>query len=290
MNPKSEKLEILQTVPKFSDYAFTKADLDRPLHDNKLPLPMNTKKTVLRDLQNENTNSMLTCTESPAFLKENGPETKPVKVSSPKKSEPNQVPKQSQSTNANGHLVYVRRKPEAESPNTNKYVNRVNNSPCSPPRKVGDEHRATEEKLQSKEPPLSNPQIVPTLTCLPPGKPSAPSAFEKSPHSMDEIGSDSCALSLSITPTDHPKRMKIHHWEERYSQLQDFLEMLDQSNQENYVQKLRSLSSEDLSSQAVQLEKRSIQLSLEEAKELQRVQQLDILGKHAKNSRAPANE
>jgi len=88
--------------------------------------------------------------------------------------------------------------------------------------------------------------------------------------------------------TEKRSQMNRKHWEERYSQLQDLLKLLDQSNQDHYVQVLHSLPSLELSRHAVELEKRSIELSLEEAKEMQRVQLLDVLGKYSKNSRTPS--
>ncbi|KAJ6346496.1 hypothetical protein OIU78_009011 [Salix suchowensis] len=78
------------------------------------------------------------------------------------------------------------------------------------------------------------------------------------------------------------------HWEERYCQLQILLKKLDESDQEEYAQKLRSVSSVELSRHAIELEKRSIQLSLEEAKEVQRVAILNVLGKSLKNFKAPS--
>ncbi|PIN00585.1 hypothetical protein CDL12_26911 [Handroanthus impetiginosus] len=51
---------------------------------------------------------------------------------------------------------------------------------------------------------------------------------------------------------------------ERYLQLQRSLKMLDESNQDDYVQMLQSLSSVELSQHAVELEKWSITLQLEE--------------------------
>ncbi|CAN1307850.1 hypothetical protein LINPERPRIM_LOCUS27174 [Linum perenne] len=70
------------------------------------------------------------------------------------------------------------------------------------------------------------------------------------------------------------------HWEERYRQLQVSLKKLDGSDHEDYIQMLRSISSVELSRHAVELEKRSIQLSLEEAKEIQRVAYLNVLGRN----------
>ncbi|XP_010526538.1 PREDICTED: uncharacterized protein LOC104804079 [Tarenaya hassleriana] len=79
-------------------------------------------------------------------------------------------------------------------------------------------------------------------------------------------------------------------WEDRYHQLQILLNKLDESDPKDYVQMLRSLPSLDLSRHAVQLEKRSIQLSLEEAKEMQRVAALNVLGRSLNNDQnSPPN-
>ncbi|XP_047938861.1 uncharacterized protein LOC125186528 isoform X5 [Salvia hispanica] len=55
------------------------------------------------------------------------------------------------------------------------------------------------------------------------------------------------------------------------------------------VSVLRSLSYVELSRHALELEKRSIKLSLEEAKEMQRVRFADVLGKYGKNVCTPSN-
>ncbi|CAH9095222.1 unnamed protein product [Cuscuta europaea] len=78
---------------------------------------------------------------------------------------------------------------------------------------------------------------------------------------------------------DTTKRAKLKQWEERYCQLQNVLNSLDQSKQEDYIQMLRSLSSVELSKHALELEKRSIQLAFEEGKEMRWVKVLDVMGK-----------
>ncbi|GAB4853027.1 hypothetical protein Ancab_017216 [Ancistrocladus abbreviatus] len=90
-------------------------------------------------------------------------------------------------------------------------------------------------------------------------------------------------VTVAITSSDQ-RRINNQNWEERFLQLQMYLRKLDQSSQEDYLQMLRSLSSAELSRHAVDLEKRAIQLSLEEGKELQRVRALNVLGKSIKNS------
>ncbi|KAF8098528.1 hypothetical protein N665_0264s0031 [Sinapis alba] len=69
-------------------------------------------------------------------------------------------------------------------------------------------------------------------------------------------------------------------WEERYHHLQMLLNKLNEPDQtDHHLHMLWSLSSAELSKHAVDLEKRSIQLSLEEAREMQRVAALNVLGK-----------
>nr|CAD1821567.1 unnamed protein product [Ananas comosus var. bracteatus] len=58
-----------------------------------------------------------------------------------------------------------------------------------------------------------------------------------------------------------------------------FLKNCDQSSQEDYIRMLRSLSAAGRSKHAVELEKRAIQLLLEEGKELHRMKVLNVLGK-----------
>ncbi|CAN0878718.1 hypothetical protein LINGRAHAP2_LOCUS12619 [Linum grandiflorum] len=70
------------------------------------------------------------------------------------------------------------------------------------------------------------------------------------------------------------------HWEERYRQLQVLLKKQDESDHDDYIQMLRSVTSVERSRHAVALEKRLIQLSFEEAKEIQWVAYLNVLGRN----------
>uniref|UniRef100_A0A1J3CNZ4 Uncharacterized protein n=1 Tax=Noccaea caerulescens TaxID=107243 RepID=A0A1J3CNZ4_NOCCA len=73
----------------------------------------------------------------------------------------------------------------------------------------------------------------------------------------------------------------VARWEERYHHLQMLLNKLDNQSHgtDHHAQMLWSLSSAELSKHAVDLEKRSIQFSLEEAREMQRVSALNVLGR-----------
>ncbi|XP_020242838.1 sporozoite surface protein 2-like [Asparagus officinalis] len=79
-------------------------------------------------------------------------------------------------------------------------------------------------------------------------------------------------------PSVYPQRTSNQEWKERYLQLQMFLKNCDQSSQEDYKSMLRSLTSADRSRHALELEKRALNLLLEEGKELHRMQVLNIIG------------
>ncbi|CAA7042416.1 unnamed protein product [Microthlaspi erraticum] len=85
---------------------------------------------------------------------------------------------------------------------------------------------------------------------------------------------------------------EVARWEERYHQLQMLLNKLDsQSHQtDHHVQMLWSLSAAELSKHAVDLEKRSIHLSLEEAREMQRVSALNVLGRSVNSLKSTPKE
>ncbi|XP_018449206.1 uncharacterized protein LOC108820703 [Raphanus sativus] len=80
-------------------------------------------------------------------------------------------------------------------------------------------------------------------------------------------------------------------WEERYHHLQILLNKLNDSDQTDpHLHMLWSLSSGELSKHAVDLEKRSIQLSLEEAREMQRVAALNVIGRSVNTLESTSNE
>ncbi|XP_058785744.1 uncharacterized protein LOC131660516 [Vicia villosa] len=191
---------------------------------------------------------------------------------------------------ANGHLVYVRRKSEGEMPKNTPFENTTVNASSSP---LSTQLYCQEEIAQPK--PHINVSCVPPFAPFPmassitsSGNPSIPVSHGKSGMMLAPLESNYVPPSSGHTIAN-PKLFKNVHWEERYQQLQLFLRKLDQSDQADYIQMLQSLSSVELSRHAVELEKRSIQLSLEEAKELQRVAALNVLGKSVKNFKAPVD-
>ncbi|PWZ40132.1 hypothetical protein Zm00014a_038155 [Zea mays] len=77
----------------------------------------------------------------------------------------------------------------------------------------------------------------------------------------------------------HPPRSSNQDRSERFLRLQEFLRHNEQSDQEEYVHKLRSLSPVGRSKHAFELEKRAANLLIEEGKELQKMKFLNVLGK-----------
>ncbi|KAL0432780.1 UNVERIFIED_CONTAM: hypothetical protein Slati_2612300 [Sesamum latifolium] len=74
---------------------------------------------------------------------------------------------------------------------------------------------------------------------------------------------------------------------ERFIRLQKFLKQCDEANQREYTQMLLHLSPAELSKHAVELEKRAIQLTIEEGNEMQRMKALNILAKPSQTNDLP---
>ncbi|CAI0407705.1 unnamed protein product [Linum tenue] len=266
---------------KFVEYGLATTEPNLTTAGDK-QFPVAVKKAALRDVQNQNrahnfiSNSPLT--------KNSGQSMDPInKVSGTKRPSPESPIAHNQSPNgnaANAQLVYVRRKAEAE-------IAKINAN--SPNQQVGHSGETNQPKSMTKEQPKVS-QFSAFMAPMPVGTTISTSK----PSVSLPITQSSTPRFASVQPTYHPfsasavpvsdkgKGMRVMHWEERYYQLQVLLKKIDQADEEDYIQMLRSLSSVELSRHAVELEKRSIQLSLEEAKEIQRVAFLNILGRNLK--------
>ncbi|KAI3745278.1 hypothetical protein L1987_58389 [Smallanthus sonchifolius] len=183
--------------------------------------------------------SMVPKSEGSSLLKNNGPVVEPIKLAGTKRSQ--QTP-----ASNNGHLVYVRRKTESEQ---------HKNSTCH---KANDQCSKLQEhdEKDHEQHPMNDSEGVSGKTNI-----------------TSPVADSSC-----LQP-NNAKGLNIQLWEERYYKLQNFLKALDSSNQDDYRQMLHSLSSVGLSRVAVELEKRSIQLSMEEAMEVRRAKLVDVLDK-----------
>lgn len=267
----------------FTEHGYGRSECD--LASGNKPSPFIAKKTALRTLQN--VNRILVRNSDGSTLKNKVPTVDTVKVSGAKRPSSELLAslpcnQSSPSTAANNHLVYVRRKSDAEIGKSGICESTSGGAGC-PEIMLNCQEELPELQSQIKE---QKPSCFPALAHLPvdyslssSGKPSVPpigipcvkSASTGPYHDSDSVGGSAGGSAL--------KRTKYLHWEERFYQLQQLLGNLEQLDPKDYLQMLRSLPSEELSRHAVELEKRSIQLSLEEVKEMQRVSTLNILGK-----------
>ncbi|KAL4380175.1 hypothetical protein AHAS_Ahas04G0007200 [Arachis hypogaea] len=283
-----------QRLPSAAFATTPPISLDADCTGQQEMLEVSIRKTALRDLQSDNKMTKPTFVSS-SLLKDRdaGPDSN--SVSGSKRLLPdfpvNHLIQQSTGNNAaNGHLVYVRRKSEAELGKSTACENPSINAYCQHLSQLCCEQETAQLKPLIKAPKVSCfPAFAPfpmTSSMSSSRKPSVPISLGKSPLRLPPVESNYMTAS-SGPASGNPKGLKSVHWEERYQQLQMFLRKLDHSDQEEYIQMLRSLSSVELSRHAVELEKRSIQLSLEEAKELKRAAVLDVLGKSVKKFKEP---
>lgn len=252
------------------------------LHDKQPPVSV--KKTPLRDLPNVNNMADQKSSATHLSGKEKDSAAECVKLSSTKRP-PSELPvnalhgSSTSASNANGRLVYVRRKLDTEvgKNNTNEIARPIPDD--HQPGQLDPQEDASQQKVgavEAKEQssPVSDPICTAIATTLSSAEPSGPPNLEASNNT-------------SIVPSSDQKKIINRNWEERYLQLQIYLKKLDQINLDDHLRELRSFSSAELSSYAVELEKRAIHLSLIEGKEIQRVRALNVLGKSFKIPEPP---
>ncbi|XP_061977586.1 uncharacterized protein LOC133698613 isoform X4 [Populus nigra] len=243
---------VQQTIDsKSGEHGLGNADNNSSIHDKHFPLVV--KKTALRDVQNEN--RIPKSVENSPLSKDGGKTMNGIKVSGAKRPSSEDLmyrplPCYESSTSGapNFRLVDARGKSEAE-------VGKL-----SHPEETAQPKRPQIESTVSTFPALVPMPVAPPIISS--GKPSVPlplgqsSTFSPAESSYLPVG--------SIVPSSNPKGEKNMHWEERYHQLQISLKKSDESDLDEYVQMLQSVSSVELSKHAIEVEKRSIQLSLEE--------------------------
>lgn len=284
-----------QTVDsKSSDHGQTNAKSGLLKHDKQLSVPVAIMGPALQDSQSENMVAASKSIESPLFPQANNMANKVSNITGSKRPTPeslvNPLNRCSTNNSGSGHLVYVRRKPEGELSKTAANNNQGGVTDYPQLKKLSQRDEKTQTEVQMKEarcyiPEDSSISRTPSRCSLS-TKPSVPPSTGESNNNLASVNVSNHQLMSTRLLLDNPKKVNFKHWEERYFQLQNLLHKLEQSKQEDYVQMLRSLSSVDLSKHAVELEKRSIRLALEEAKETQRARVLDVLGKYPKNPRA----
>ncbi|KAK6129436.1 hypothetical protein DH2020_036825 [Rehmannia glutinosa] len=217
-----------------------------------------------------------------------------VKISGTKRPIPECRQSPPRSNAGSAHIVYVRRKPETDLTKSNVCDTQRDAADCPRLLKSTDRSETTQRLTEVYKSVICTSDVAPLCRDSSPSLSSTRRAVSPSRGISSNISSPenikhvpvNCANPLS----EDPITVNVTLSEERYCRLQRSLKMLDQSDQYEYVQMLRSLSSVELSRHAVELEKRSIKLSVEEAKEIQRVGYLDVLGKYGKKVCAPSTQ
>lgn len=228
---------------KFSEYGHGNSGKDVPSHEKQLQI--SSKKTALRDLQNDNRVTASNCSGSSPLLKESGPNSDFIKVSGNKRASPVRPASpphfhSSTSNAANGHLVYVRRKSDADIGKNSHCDNTVIKADYPNLTKLGQLAETLHLKSQVKE--LQN-HCFPAFTSFPmvspinaSGKPSVPHDVGKYGINLATVESNFHSAPSTVPSVGIPTAWKNLQWEDRYHQLQLLLNKLDQSDQQDYLQ------------------------------------------------------
>ncbi|KAK6922510.1 hypothetical protein RJ641_010814 [Dillenia turbinata] len=226
---------------------------------NKQPI-MTTKKTALRDVQNDNKVPLPKPFGGSPLLKE----TESVLGAKRPTTDCPVSPLHHQSAcnnTGNGHLVYVRRKSEAE---VEKGSGSDNDQSADYPqlRQLSNNGDMVRQQNQVKDPKIA---VLAAMAQAP-----SVSLFASSrtslPASLGKQGNLLSPRLKSFPFSENSQGMSGPRWRERFIHLQAYLKNYDHLSQEAYLQMLRSLSSIERSRHAVDLEKRAICLLLEEGK------------------------
>eukprot|EP00262_Sarcandra_glabra_P008323 TRINITY_DN21741_c0_g3_i1.p1 TRINITY_DN21741_c0_g3~~TRINITY_DN21741_c0_g3_i1.p1 ORF type:complete len:329 (+),score=68.65 TRINITY_DN21741_c0_g3_i1:111-1097(+) len=300
---------------KFSEYGLVNSGTGG--HTGEKQQPVSVKKLSLQDLQDEIRNKVVkrlgNDKQQPVFVRDlqsemrnevakllgnspisnaEGPVVDATKVSGIKRTEPgcmlrpNYCHRSPFSNSTNGHLVYVRRKIEPESgkkktcENGDKTEFPLTRAFSSKKQKVlGQKNQIQDLKISCS--PTSAPTPVASVMAFSRREPSVPQLLDTPGNGLTVAEPQYPMSNTGIPSLVNSHRNYDQHLKDRFLQLQMFLKSCDQSSQEEYIRRLRSLSAVGRSRHAVELEERVICLLLEEGKELHRTKVLNVLEKYA---------
>ncbi|XP_057776178.1 uncharacterized protein LOC130994975 [Salvia miltiorrhiza] len=256
-----------------------------PAHDKKLPGSV--KKTALRDLQNENVGTIHKQQENilPGGGKSCGDTVKVCgnKRLTPERPSSSQGLPYSTYNGTNENVMNARRRFELELG-----MGRLHNNVEKKITSCSESKNAVSQLRQDvTQKPMKNGNLHPTpnnLTAIMAFSSSGPSV----PNSLGKHGNSTPVAKISQESThtiDFKTTNDLLRTEtERFIRLQKFLKQCDESNQRDYTQTLMHLPPSELSKHAVELEKRAIQLTIEEGNEMQRMKALNIFIKPSPGS------
>lgn len=259
--------------------------------------PVAIKKIPLRDVQNDNRSLLHSHTES-----EGGSIADAIKTSGTKRLTPDcpQSPPCHQffsSNGANDHLVYARRRFESELgkrrilDQPNKNANNLHSTQfCQNMQQIPQQQTQMKDRNAYCAPAFA-PIPLASLVTFAFGEPSVPLSMGKPSNELLDVESNYLKVTSEVPHSVHSKETDDQQRKERFLRLQKVLKQCDEFDQNDYIQMLRSFSPSELSRHAIELEKRAIQLTVEEGKEIQRMKELNILGKSVpKNNPSPITQ
>ncbi|KZV55797.1 hypothetical protein F511_26614 [Dorcoceras hygrometricum] len=233
-------------------------------HDKQLPTTL--KKTALRDVQNENAGLMTKQQDN--FLAGVGkPNRDAVKVSGTKRLTPER-PSSSQGlpsltyNGMNENVMNARRRFELElgrgrlQKNVEIYSDSSQLRNTAQPSQEVPPKPAQMKDNSLKHMPVATSNNMTPITAFSSSVPSVPNKQNNSTQAVKV--SPEIPRTVDIKSTNDQLRT------ERFIQLQKFLKQCDETNQRECMQMLLHLSPAELSKHAVELEKRAIQLTMEE--------------------------
>ncbi|KAL2529719.1 uncharacterized protein Fot_22320 [Forsythia ovata] len=242
---------------------------------NDKQLPAALKKTALRDVQNENMRSINKQHESSPFGG-GRPSGNAIKVCGTKRLTPERPSSSSHlymaCNGANENVMNARRRFEFELgrgrlQNMEKYsdIPQLRNA-SQLPLEIPQKQAHMRENHIHLVPVVAPNHITPVMafsSCAP----SVPSSLGKQSNITKAPVSDFLKVSPELPRKIDLKSSNEQLRTDRFIQLQKLLEQCDETSQRDYIQKLLKLSPAELSKHAVELEKRAIQLALEEGKD-----------------------
>ncbi|RVW42570.1 hypothetical protein CK203_085387 [Vitis vinifera] len=232
--------------------------------------PVAIKKIPLRDVQNDNRSLLHRHTES-----EGGSIADAIKTSGTKRLTPDcpQSPPCHQffsSNGANDHLVYARRRFESElgkrrildQPNKNA-DNLHSTQFCQNMQQIPEQQTQMKDRNAYCAPAFA-PIPLASLVTFAFGEPSVPLSMGKPSNELLDVESNYLKVTSEVPHSVHSKETDDQQRKERFLRLQKVLKQCDEFDQNDYIQMLRSFSPSELSRHAIELEKRAIQLTVEE--------------------------
>ncbi|RVX03297.1 hypothetical protein CK203_019866 [Vitis vinifera] len=232
--------------------------------------PVAIKKIPLRDVQNDNRSLLHSHTES-----EGGSIADAIKTSGTKRLTPDcpQSPPCHQffsSNGANDHLVYARRRFESELGKRrildlpNKNADNLHSTQfCQNIQQIPQQQTQMKDRNAYCAPAFA-PIPLASLVTFAFGEPSVPLSMGKPSNELLDVESNYLKVTSEVPHSVHSKETDDQQRKERFLRLQKVLKQCDEFDQNDYIQMLRSFSPSELSRHAIELEKRAIQLTVEE--------------------------